>query len=268
MPHLKTEAIPLRVIRYSESSQILTLLSREAGTVSAIAKGAHRKRAGPLDLLQIYRTALITKRSGALATLCEWECLDPLYGIRRQLDRLFAAFFKAEVAGFLAPEGAAAEDVYDTVRDSLRDLARGADPAANTLLFSARMMHLSGYQPSLERCGGCGTDIPLRGTVHFGGGNLLCPSCRGEDARPYAGAAVALVRSLQGRAAAEARGARYPTRIARQAQGFLDDRFREITERDLRTVRYWRQWGSGLDRGGRGRHPLPGGTSGSGVGDG
>ena len=248
MPHLVTEGIPLRGIRYSETSQILTLLTREGGTVRAIAKGAHRKKGGPVDTLQVYRLTLITKGSGALATLCEWDCLDPLPGLRRDLNRLLAAWYKAEVAAFLAPEGAAATDVYDGVRESLADLDRGADPAMNTLLFSGRMLRLSGHQPALQHCGGCQRTVPLRGHVHYSGGTLLCHACRGEDARTYPGAAVALVGSLLEAAPRDSRTVRYPPHLVVQAQAFLDDQFREITEKDLRIVRYWKRWGSAPER--------------------
>ncbi|MCZ6692232.1 MAG: DNA repair protein RecO [Planctomycetota bacterium] len=244
MPQIDTEGISLRAIRYSETSQIVTLLTREAGMVRVMGKGTFKKRQGPLDLLQVYRILLITKPSGALATLCEWECIDPLPGVRKTFEHLLAAWYKAEIAGFLAPEGEAFRVVYETVRDSLEDLDRGADPATNTLLFAGRMLGLSGYQPALDGCGTCGKPVPLRGTIHYEGGHLICRSCPKENSQRYGGSALALVRSLLSSAAADSTSVRYPPHLVIRAQEFLDDQFREITERDLRTVRYWKQWGS------------------------
>lgn len=248
MPHIDTEGIPLRGIRYSETSQILTLLTRGHGAVRAIAKGAHRKKGGGVDLLRIYRVVLITKPSGALATLCEWECTDPLTLIRLELDRLLAAWYKTEVAEFLSPEGTMVGEIYEILRESLRELDDGAPVATNTLLFAGRMLRLSGYQPSLEKCGDCGKGVPLRGTVRYLGGTLLCDPCRGERAQSYPGAALALVRSLLASGTGDARSVRYPPHLLVGAQAFLDDRFREICERDLRTLRYWKRWGGVGDR--------------------
>jgi DNA repair protein RecO (recombination protein O) len=240
VPKIVTEAIPLRTVRYSETSQVVSLLTPEIGTVRAIAKGAFRRKGGALDPLRIYRVSVLTKISGALSTLTDWECRHPLPGLRRDLDRLLAACYKAEIAGYLAPEGVEASEVYPVVRESLVRLDAGAEPAVNTLLFSARMIRLSGFQPSLDVCGACGRAIPLRGQVACRGGTLICGRCPAEDARSYPGAALALLRSIRGSPREEAR---YPPHLVVQAQQFLDDRFREMTERELRTMRYWKVWG-------------------------
>ncbi len=40
MPAVRTDALVLRSVDYSETSKILTLFTRELGKVSALAKGA------------------------------------------------------------------------------------------------------------------------------------------------------------------------------------------------------------------------------------
>jgi DNA repair protein RecO (recombination protein O) len=254
VPRILTEAIPLRTVRYSETSQIVSLLTPEIGTTRAIAKGAFRRKGGALDPLRIYRTAILAKRSGALATLTDWECRHPLAGLRRDFDRLLAGCYKAEIAGYLTPEGLEAGEIYGVVRESLRHLDGGGDPAVNTLVFSVRMLSLSGFQPSLEGCGRCRRPVPLRGDVIYGEGTLVCRRCGVGQAATYPGAALALVASLSSRGGAEGvEDARFPRHLVIQAQQFLDDRFREMTERELRTMRYWVRWGTALPSRGKDR---------------
>ena len=244
MSRIQTEAIPLRAIRYSDTSQVVTLITAEAGTVRAIAKGAWTRKGGAVDHLRIYRTTVALSRSGALASLTDWLCTEPLAGLRRDLDRFIAASYKVEIVSFLAPEGVPVEPIYRLLRASLVALGDGAEPAANTLIFAARMLALSGFQPSLAGCGECGREVPLRGQVVFGEGNLWCKAHRHPHSRTYAGAALALLQSIPPAGTPERGDSRYPEHLLAEAQEFLDDRFREMTERDLRTMRYWKKWGS------------------------
>lgn len=244
MTRIQTEAIPLRLVRYSDSSQVVSLLTEEAGAVRAIAKGAWTRKGGAVDHLRIYRATVSPRRSGALAHLNDWLCIEPLAGLRRSLELFIAGSYKIEIASFLAPEGMHGTGIYRIVRDSLVALDRGADPRANTLLFGVRMLALSGFQPSFEGCGRCGRPVPLRGRVVFGDGNLWCDRHRPQHAQIYAGAALALLQSIPVAGGPERNGSRYPPHLLAEAQEFLDDRFREMSERDLRTMRYWKRWGT------------------------
>ena len=72
MPLEKANAIVVRLVDFSETSQVVTLFTREFGKIGALAKGAHRQK-GPfdsaLDLLTLTRVVFLRKSSGEIGVI-------------------------------------------------------------------------------------------------------------------------------------------------------------------------------------------------------
>src|SRR5205085_4744927 len=90
----KATAIVLRTIDFSETSAIVTLLTREFGKISALAKGARRPK-GPfesaLDLLGLVRIVFLRKSSDALDLLTEAKLERRFRPADGELTSLYAA---------------------------------------------------------------------------------------------------------------------------------------------------------------------------------
>src|SRR4051794_30262340 len=102
----RDRCICVRKVEYSETSQILTLLSRDHGLMRVIAKGAHRRTKaghskfdGGLDLLDLGDAVFSLRLEKDLATLTEWSLRDGHLELRRTLRGLYLAQYAAELVG-------------------------------------------------------------------------------------------------------------------------------------------------------------------------
>src|SRR4051794_14160600 len=130
MPLASDRCICLRKVEYSETSQILTLLSREHGLFRAIAKGAHRrtkagasKFGGGLDLLEIGDAVFTHDPARDLATLTEWGLREGHLELRRDLRGLYLGLYAAELVSRLIEEHDAHPEIFDRLAATLAELA-------------------------------------------------------------------------------------------------------------------------------------------------
>src|SRR3954463_8788205 len=106
MPLVSTSAIVLSALRYSESSKIVRLATREHGVQSAIAKGALRPKSrfgGALQLLSEGQAQYLTKEHRELHVLTAFDLVHLHVGLAAHLARYATAMALAEVMLHFAP---------------------------------------------------------------------------------------------------------------------------------------------------------------------
>ncbi|HKS16649.1 MAG TPA: recombination protein O N-terminal domain-containing protein, partial [Planctomycetota bacterium] len=89
----KSLALTLRVIDFSETSQVVHLYARELGRVHAIAKGSKRKKSafrGGFDVVTLVEILRIEKEPGTLDLLTGAETLEMYPELRRDWPRFSA----------------------------------------------------------------------------------------------------------------------------------------------------------------------------------
>lgn len=183
MPAEKTTAIVLKVIEFSETSAVVTLFTRDFGKVAALAKGARRPK-GPfesaLDLLASVRILLLRKSSDALDLLTEAKLERRFRQASRDLSRLYAGFYVAELLLELTDAGDPHPELYAAAEEALLALESAAPLAGVVLRFELAALQTLGHMPELDLCVGCGTPIAAGGRVAFGqlAGGVLCARCR------------------------------------------------------------------------------------------
>jgi DNA repair protein RecO (recombination protein O) len=182
---LKTEAIVLRVMDYSETSLIAWMYTREHGRVHVIAKGARRARSafeGAIEPLVYGELVFYRKKRGAegLETAKEFDPIDLNTGIRKDLPRLYRGIYLAELLTELSEPEVASPDGFAVAVATLRELARGESANLDRALFRAEIALLAdaGLAPCLERCARCDrpADLEAEGEIHFSpaAGGVLC----------------------------------------------------------------------------------------------
>lgn len=183
MSLLTTDAIVLHAFDYSETSRILRLATREAGVVSALARGARRSRTRfgtALDLFAHGTAELHLKEGRDLQTLAAFDVARPRSALGEDLGRFAGASALAELVLRFATDAVHAE-LFDALAESLDELAAAAPDRATgvALAGSWRLVVELGFSPALERCAACHAELDARLELPFshGAGGVLCSRC-------------------------------------------------------------------------------------------
>jgi DNA repair protein RecO (recombination protein O) len=180
----KTLAIVLRVVDFSETSCVVTLFTEQFGKIGALAKGARRPKSpfdSALDLLALCRIVFIDKSADVLDLLTEARLERRFRSASRDLSRLYAGYYVAELLLELTDLGDPHPELYRRADEALLALDRDGPVAETVLSFEVTALRLLGHLPALQDCVLCGTPAgagPDR--VLFGqlAGGVLCPHCR------------------------------------------------------------------------------------------
>ena len=179
----KELAIVLRTIAFSETSAIVTLFTRGRGKIGALAKGARRPKSpfeSALDLLAICRIVFIHKSTEALDLLTEAKLERRFRAASRDLSRLYAGYYVAELLSELTSEGDPHPELFDEAIRTLQALDGVGDVARETLRFELVALSRLGHLPSLDACADCGVPAGSGRRVAFGqlAGGVLCSHCK------------------------------------------------------------------------------------------
>jgi DNA repair protein RecO (recombination protein O) len=181
-----TPAIVLSAVRYSETSKIVRLATRDLGVQSAIAKGALRPKSrfgAALQLLSDGQAHLLVKEGRELHVLAAFDLTHLRIGLAAQLDRYAAASALAEVMLRFAPP-APLPEAFDIFRHALAllEVAPAAAVEVLALRMLWRLVSVLGFAPSLAACVRDGTPVPPGGALAFSTreGGALCERCAAD----------------------------------------------------------------------------------------
>ncbi len=201
MDPIKTDAIVLRVVEFSETSCIVTLFTRTLGKITTIAKGARRKKSpfeAALDLIAICRIVFLHKSSQSLDILTEAKLQRRFRSSAQDLDRFYAGLYLIELLNLMTDDADPHEDLFDEAVTAIGlidavDLADGGDnenlrslgiakvSTKHALInFEIRLLDLLGHLPMLTNCVDCGRPKTTISRVQFGlnRGGIICQNCR------------------------------------------------------------------------------------------
>jgi DNA repair protein RecO (recombination protein O) len=241
-----TPAIVLRARDYSESDRIVTLLTREFGKLSGIAKGAKSSRRRFERKLEPFsQVNLFFRRRphGQLVFITRAEPGDSRPpAIEDDLAKIALGSYMLELADALTSEEAEAVDAYHVLARSLETLGDGAASLAIRQSFELNMLRVAGFGLEFARCRICaeienGT-LRTNGAVYFvvSRGGIVCARCRPQAPEGAVRLAVANAAALAALAAAPiedaavlaAAGGDGALAIARFLASILDRRLRSV----------------------------------------
>ena len=188
MSLVSTPAVVLQTYRYSETSKIVRLATRDLGVQSAIAKGVLRPRSpfgAALETLSEGVAQLYHKETRELQTLAAFDVLQLRRDLAGDLGRFAGAAALAEVILKMAPP-APLPAAYDAFIQGLDALAQATPAQADAVAvrWLWLLVGVLGFAPQLETC--VRDDNAVSGTVAFSTdeGGVLCGTCAGKQTPP------------------------------------------------------------------------------------
>lgn len=182
----KDEAVCIRTVDYSETSQIVTFFGRTAGKIRAIAKGSKRPKSpfgGPIETFSCGPIVFTEPRGQKLSVLTEFEQRNIFGGLRSNLFALNGAFLAAELLNSLTTDSDPHPKLYESFVQFLQNCEQVADKTgllARLVPFQLDLLREVGTLPILDHCANCKRDFDNGwGEVYFSSSanGLVCRDC-------------------------------------------------------------------------------------------
>ena len=180
-----TAAIVLRARDYSESDRIVTLLTREFGKLSGIAKGAKASRRRFERKLEPFsQVTLYFKRRphGQLVFITRAEAgAGAAVRLEDDLGKIALGSYMLELAEALTSEEAEAAAAYGVLEQALGVLGRLGAGMALRQAYELKLLGAAGFGLEFGHCRVCGLEVERDGgAIYFvvSRGGIVCGRCR------------------------------------------------------------------------------------------
>ncbi|MFB6272129.1 MAG: DNA repair protein RecO [Salinibacter sp.] len=152
---IRTEAVVLRCLDYGETSQIVTLFTREKGKLGVMAKGARRPKSSfgaTLQPMAYTQVVFYHKPTRTLQTLSESSHVESFHRLRRDLTSITVGLRIVELVDALMEEEDAQPEVFALLVRALRRLNTAKARVTNLWPYAQlRLAQLLGVAPAVER---------------------------------------------------------------------------------------------------------------------
>jgi DNA repair protein RecO (recombination protein O) len=176
----------LRARDYAEADRIVTLLTRDFGKLSGIAKGAKASRRRFERKLEPFTQAILYFRRrphGQLVFITRAERIDNAPPELDELGKIALGSYMLELTDALTTEEAEAVGAYEVLASGLEVLGRRTPTMALRQSFELKILQAAGFGLEFGRCRLCSKLAEPEGdAVYFlpSRGGIVCQRCRGQ----------------------------------------------------------------------------------------
>lgn len=189
----KTEGIILKKIKWSETSNIVTLYSKDFGKLKLLAKGVQRPKSGfsgGLELFGLIDFVFYKREKKNLYILSSSDLVSSYPLIFSSVERYGVASAGIELLDKLLAEEEKNSDIYSLLLDFLSKIQAIDKKELEKLLwaYSLKLLSFLGYKPRLDECVKCGKKgkslkTTSSGFLFFSSdlGGIVCKKCAKGD---------------------------------------------------------------------------------------
>jgi len=185
---INTDGVVLRTVKVGNGDKMLTVLTRDNGKISCIARGACSLKSKKLACTQNFAYSHMSlSKKGDRLSLEQCELIEDFYSIGSDIEKTAVAGYMAQVCEYVTDESLGGEELTSLLLNCLYVLSKdGTDIKKVKAVFELRTMTAIGHMPDLEACHVCGAETgemlfsPQGGVIscagHGGGGLRVSPA--------------------------------------------------------------------------------------------
>lgn len=242
---IKVDAVILRHSDYGEADRLLTLFTREAGKLRAIAKGVRKmqsRKAGHLE--PFTQVTLMLAQGHDLWIVTQAEATELFQPLRESLPLIGYAGYVVELLDRFTYEEGQNWQLFQLLVETLKRLASEPDPFVPVHYYEMRLLDLMGFRPLLFECASCGKAIQAE-DQYFSAerGGVLCPDCglMVNLVRPISMDALRYLRHFQRSSYNDAKRANPGQDTRDEVEAILNYYLTYLLERNLNSPEFIRQ---------------------------
>ncbi|HEX8650364.1 MAG TPA: DNA repair protein RecO [Pyrinomonadaceae bacterium] len=160
MSLVETEAIVLRTYNLAEADKIAVCLTRSAGLVRAVARGARRLKSrfgAGLEPFTIIALSYYEKEGRELVSLRQAEIVRSYFNLSGNMETVAVLAYLSELVIEFAPPHEPNEKLFRMVKACIEAAAcRPSETEAIARYFEVWILRLAGFLPDLRHCAECG----------------------------------------------------------------------------------------------------------------
>jgi DNA repair protein RecO (recombination protein O) len=200
MQRIVTPAVVLRTVAYGEADRVVTLLCREGGKRTALARGARksaRRFGAGLALFGVGEATLLERPGAEMGTLESFHGARGFPGLMLDVAKVAHGGYVLELVRELSPPHKDEPEVFELVVTLLDLLEAGSARAETLRVFELALLDALGLRPTVDRCVECGgAELDEEGQIFsLRQGGVVCARCHGQGRALDGEARGALVRA-------------------------------------------------------------------------
>lgn len=176
----KIEGIIIREKSYSETSKLITLITKEHGVINLLAKGAKTLKSSlrSTTVKLTYGYFNVVYKENKLSTLKEVDIIDYFKNIKKDINKISYATYILELVEQVIKQTNNTE-VFDNLVSSLKKIDENMNPLVITNILELKCLDYLGVMPILDCCAVCGNKNII--TISADQGGYLCKECRKDE---------------------------------------------------------------------------------------
>lgn len=183
----KTEAVVLKVIKYRETSKIVTFYTRQFGRLTGMVKGARQAKSKYGSSLQplSYVSIVFYKKAGRdIQTVSQCDSVRQFKLIPESLEKMAIGMQVVELVNSVAHEEEENIPLFNLLVHTLAAVNDAdGNPVNHFYSFEIHLCRILGFTLKFDACVGCGIRLELQASegkkvkFHLDRGGPLCLNC-------------------------------------------------------------------------------------------